>query len=540
MFKSMELLGHFFKVRANKCELAWKLEVPTNMELPQTIPNQTETDICLILEGSYPYVFGGVSSWTQDLILACSEFKFSLISIHPADERAEWRYERPANLCQFVDASLVIGGETSWVLNAKAQAEFTDLLCDLVVLGRSGTVSELMQFLDRHAGQRDVASLISGPSVWGVITSMYERLTPDASFIQFFWGWRSFFTGVFNALRTPLPRAETYHAITTGFAGLMAARATIETGRPSLLTEHGIYTNERRIELMQADWVYDRHAVALEGSQSGLPGDIRDFWISGFESLAGICYDTVSEVISLSDAGRNEQIALGADPVRCRIIPNGIDATKFADISRHSGPPCVALIGRVVSIKDIVTFLKAVAILKRDIPDVSALVVGPQDEEPGYAAKCHKVCLQLGLKQSVNFTGLQPIKEVLGRIDLAVLTSTSESLPLVLLEAGAAGIACIATDVGACREVIDGRADEVPVLGSGGRITRLAAPEDTAAAMVELLQNPELRLACGAALRSRVSQYYQAGVLRSAYLDLYSSVQSPIVAQPDRKTIWQE
>lgn len=492
--------------------------------VPQTTSNGT--DVCLVLEGSYPFVFGGVSSWTQNLMTDCSDVSFGVISIRPDGTTPKSYYDPPLNLNGLHDLSLGQGRPQRWRLSRDKEVQFADLLCSLAVHGKVETVAQLLAFLRENAAGRDVAALLGGASAWNVMRDCYQRLTPGASFVQFFWAWRVFFGSVLRVLLAPLPYAKTYHAITTGFAGLLAVRAMLETGRPAILTEHGIYTNERRIDLMLATWVYDSFSVPMtptEGHEGAR--DIRDFWIAAFESLAKLCYRGCSEIISLSETARAEQVTLGADPSRTRVVPNGIDVARYADLPRkNGGPPRIALIGRVVAIKDIVTFLRAVALVKAQVPNLEALVVGPDNEDPDYAAHCRVVCTRLGLDDTVRFTGLQPIETILPHIDLVVLTSTSEALPLVLLEAGAAGIACIATDVGACRDVIEGQAAESPSLGLGGRITRLVAPQDTADAIVSLLCNPQARQECGAALRARVAQTYRAEDVRDAYRALYQKM----------------
>lgn len=105
-------------------------------------------------------------------------------------------------------------------------------------------------------------------------------LSPDdSSFLDYFWSWRALLGGLYSVLLADLPEASVYHAVSTGYAGLFAARAALETGRPVLLTEHGIYTNERRIEIGMADW--------LHGQQSGFQVDrqgatLKDLWIDTF------------------------------------------------------------------------------------------------------------------------------------------------------------------------------------------------------------------------------------------------------------------
>ena len=55
-------------------------------------------DVCLILEGTYPYVTGGVSSWTHDLLLAHKDLSFHLIALVPKAATLTPRYELPPNV----------------------------------------------------------------------------------------------------------------------------------------------------------------------------------------------------------------------------------------------------------------------------------------------------------------------------------------------------------------------------------------------------------------------------------------------------------
>jgi polysaccharide biosynthesis protein PelF len=134
---------------------------------------------------------------------------------------------------------------------------------------------------------------------------------------------------------------------------------------------------------------------------------------------------------------------------------------------------------------------------------------------------CVKAVDELGLSETIKFTGKVNIFEYMSRIDVLVLTSISEAQPLVLLEAGAARIACVATDVGSCRDIIDGMPDELPKLGSGGRVVPPMDTQAIGAAVVELLQDDDLRRRCGAALRTRVATHFTSAKSSSQYMDLY-------------------
>jgi glycosyltransferase involved in cell wall biosynthesis len=102
-----------------------------------------------------------------------------------------------------------------------------------------------------------------------------------------------------------------------------------------------------------------------------------------------------------------------------------------------------------------------------------------------------------------------------------VLTSLSESQPLSVLEAGAAGIPTVATDVGACREILSGRRDEKPALGEGGILTDIASPAETARAIAALLDHPERRIRLGRVMKERVRCYYDISLVDEAYAALY-------------------
>jgi glycosyltransferase involved in cell wall biosynthesis len=175
----------------------------------------------------------------------------------------------------------------------------------------------------------------------------------------------------------------------------------------------------------------------------------------------------------------------------------------------------VALIGRVVPIQDVKTFIRSVALLRATVPDVQAFVLGPTDEDAGYYDECVQLVYHLGLNDAVRFTGQVKLQEYLGRLDVVVLTSLSEAQPLVILEAGAAGIPVVATDVGACREMILG------AVGAGGAITPLCNPTATAHELARLLTDRDWYAQCAGAIRERVRLHYDKRNVDRAYGEIY-------------------
>lgn len=501
-------------------------------DLSTAATSAAPADVCLIVEGCYPYVQGGVAAWIDWLMRSQPDLSFSIVALWPRPGGQTPRYRLPSNAVHYQDLYLQDFGNRPR-LNIKLPGDIGPLaetLSHVTAHGGAGPMHALARELERLRLLAPLPVMFNSPLAWEVVQLMYARDMPQSSFLHYFWAWRALLGGLFAVAEFALPKAKIYHTISTGYAGLLAARAAIETGRPSLLTEHGIYTNERRVELLMADWVADN--IDKGHFLGDARVDLRDLWVRAFEAYARTCYETADTIVTLYEDNQRAEIALGADPARLRVIANGIDLARFGNLPRAAddAQPTMALIGRVVPIKDVKTYIAAARILKQRIANLRALVLGPLDEDPAYARECQELVRELGLEDTVVFTGPVDVIEYLPQMHVAVLTSLSESQPLVLLEAGAAGVPFVATNVGSCREIIEGRADERPPLGAGGIVTGLVAPEELADAVASLLADPVRRRAAGAALKARVEQRYSSPQAAAAYRDLYAELAARPVA----------
>ncbi|MGD9784908.1 MAG: GT4 family glycosyltransferase PelF [Hyphomicrobiaceae bacterium] len=501
-------------------------------ERPAARREPPQADVCLIVEGCYPYIQGGVAAWIDWLMRTQPETTFSIVALWPRPSGQKPRYALPPNAVAYSDLYLQdFGSRPNLTLEVPPAIDrLADALRELIAMGGMQAWRKLNAEL---AALRDNAPLpiaFNSPVAWALVQRMYALDMPQSSFLHYFWAWRALLGGLFAVAECELPKARVYHTISTGYAGLLAARAAFETGRPALLTEHGIYTNERRIELLMADWVADN--IDRGHFLSDRRVDLRDLWVRAFEAYARTCYEAADDVVTLYEDNQRAQVAMGADRSRLSVIANGIDLTRFSSLPRAAddAQPTMALIGRVVPIKDVKTFIGAAHILKSRIAGLKALVLGPLDEDEGYAAECGAMVEALGLQDTVEFTGPVDVVKYLPRIHVACLTSLSESQPLVLLEAGAAGVPFVATNVGSCREIIEGRADETPALGAGGRVTNLVAPDEVADAVGALLADHAARRRAGDALRARVEARYTSAQAASAYANLYAT----LAARPTR------
>jgi glycosyltransferase involved in cell wall biosynthesis len=371
-------------------------------------------------------------------------------------------------------------------------------------------------------------SFLHSRESWEFLCAMYRSRCADPSFVDYFWTVRTMHAPIFRLsdIARRLPPTRAVHAVSTGYAGLLGAILAARRRIPFVLTEHGIYTKERRIDLAQATWIKDPEGIQDDdgGRETSY---LRELWIRFFEQLGRAAYRHANPIISLYEGNRQRQIEDGAAPARTQVIANGIALERFAALAAERPstiPPVIALIGRVVPIKDILGFVRAMRIVCSQRTEVQGWVVGPDDENRDYADECRRLVTTLGLDQHVRFTGRKLLEEVLPHVGLTVLTSISEALPLAVLESLAAGVPVVATDVGACRELLEGRDAEDCSLGRAGLLVPIADPEAMAQTALGLLGDRERWLDMQRAGQQRVRTYYSRETMFARYRATYRSL----------------
>lgn len=481
-----------------------------------------KADVCLILEGTYPYVEGGVSTWTHELITRHRDTSFHILSILPRDAEVVRKYNLPSNVVGHTDLRL-LNLRDKGIRGARALDALEGPLNNMTV-GHATLrdMDHVMRLLGQFSVRPGMFELLDSEEAWELMESMYETSFHESSFLDYFWSWRAIMGGLYSILLSDLPEANVYHALSTGYAGLFAARAKLETGRPAIITEHGIYTNERRIEVASADWLEENFSRSLTIDDTRR--SLRDLWMDTFTNYSRIAYEAADEIVTLFEGNQIAQRADGASEDKLKVIPNGVDIERFARIRRvpHERPT-IALIGRVVPIKDIKGFIRSCAMLREHLPDLRAYIMGARDEDDSYAHECEEMVRHFSLEDTVIFTGQVNVDDYLPEIDLIVITSISEAQPLVILEAGACGVPSVATNVGACAELLLGTQDEEPNLGAGGMVVPLSNPAATADAIYALLTDRELYKSCSESMRQRVSVYYSKERQYEAYDRVYKT-----------------
>ena len=235
----------------------------------------------------------------------------------------------------------------------------------------------------------------------------------------------------------------------------------------------------------------------------------------------------VSEAVRQSTAAR---LRLPAADIA--VIPNGIDATPFAqarplprtDLGLGAGDFVIGCVGRMVASKGYDTLLRAVARLDGPLAGkgeegkkgavaataVHVLMIGDGPERRAL----RELAMRLGLEARVRWLGFRTdVPRLLKTLDVFALPSTYEGHSIALLEAMAAGCACLVSDIPESVETVGEAAVRVPPRDEGA----------LAAALQELQQDPARRARLGAAAQRAVQRFSIAAAAQS-YVSVYEEI----------------
>jgi glycosyltransferase involved in cell wall biosynthesis len=464
--------------------------------------------ICIIAEGSYPYITGGVSSWIQMLVSWMPEHQFIIYTVGAYEkEKGKFNYELPENVIEvkevFLDAYLREKGKWGRRLNVNkhVKEDFMQLLTSQLV-----DWSHLFSFIG-SLSCKTVTDFLTSKDYFDILKEIYIKKFSTIPFTEFFYAIRSMLLPLLYIIKQGIPKADLYHSVSTGYAGIMGSLGKYLYKKPFILTEHGIYTREREEEIIKSDWI---------------KGDFKDIWIQHFYCLSKCAYVNANKVITLFGRNKEIEIELGCNENKIEIIPNGIDVGKYRNIPHKDASDEYINIGaivRIVPIKDIKTMIQGFAIAKDMYHKLRLYIMGPLDEDMNYYEECKQLVESLELKD-VIFTGKVNIVEYIGKMDMLILSSISEGQPLAILEGMASGKPFITTDVGSCRELLYGERDE---FGEAGVVVPVMDYERIGHTIVALCKNKELMNKMGRAALKRVSELYSKEKMVIAYKNTYES-----------------
>jgi len=464
--------------------------------------------VCLIVEGAYPYVNGGVSSWVQQLITNMPDVEFVVQTIAATpNEKQEFAYKIPDNVSEIQEVYLLdddyigTGIQKKIKLNKKEYRAFEGLM-----FGSSTDWDVIMRFF----AEKEVSlnALLSGKDFYNMTKNYYNENFNRVIFSDFLWTMRSMYLPLFTILKSRTEKADLYHSVSNGYAGVWGSLQKCITGKPFLMTEHGLYTREREEEIIKADWV---------------SGIYKELWIQQFKRIGECCYNYADGVVSLFEGARKFQVELGCNKKKTMVIPNGVDWKQYEGIASKEKDDEFINIGavlRVTPIKDVKTLLSAYALAKQKNPMLKLWIMGGMDEAEEYAEECRRMVVDMDIKD-VEFTGVINVKEYIGKMDFMILTSLSEGQPLSILEGFACKKPYIATNVGNCKGLIKGESDDY---GNAGYVVPVMGVPEISRAILEMAKDEEARKKMGEAGFKRVSNLYTQEDVFTKYKKLYHDI----------------
>jgi len=261
--------------------------------------------------------------------------------------------------------------------------------------------------------------------------------------------------------------------------------------------------------------VHTFHGHVLEGYFSR---PVSAAYVAAERSLARISH----ALIAVSPAVRDELLSLGIGrPSQWRVIPVGLDLGDLLEadgdpvaarraVGLPEDGPVVGIVGRLVPVKDHVTFLEAAARIRRERPDVTFVVAGDGELRAVLEEQARRT---LGGDRCRFLGWVKDLRSLYGAIDVAVLTSRNEGTPVALIEAAAASKPVVATRVGGVADVV--------VDGRTGHLCPPGDPTAVATAVLELLGDPTQAHHMGAAARETVRERFTIERLANDLADLY-------------------
>ena len=287
-----------------------------------------------------------------------------------------------------------------------------------------------------------------------------------------------------RALREAAKNADLVHAHSYGYyQTTAAARAAKNAGKPFVFTPH-----------YHPPW-------SMEG------GALRRVLRGVYDPTLGAAVVRAADRIIAVSQGELAEMRrhLKVDLAKVRVVPNGFDAGRFDPIPDPEGvryrlglpaaTPLVVYAGRLASNKGLPILISAFARVALEDERPHLLLAG---EDQGIGPALREQARSLGVAERVHFLGhvtSAEYRETIAAADVFALASEWEAFGIVLVEAMACAVPCVATRVGGAPDVV--------VDGETGRLVPYGDKEAMAAAILELLRDPGLAMSMGDAGRKR-------------------------------------
>ncbi len=477
--------------------------------------------VCLLTEGTYPFVRGGVSTWCQDLIAGLPEIEFIVYALIGSPGVAA-EYVLPPNVSRLIAVPLYghhglrdynrrdLGPQHKRTSMRALRAEFLprfEVVLAQILTGMEHAsphaLAEALAGLYEYFREHDYDWTMRRRAVWETALGFFEREPWHARFMSSLEAVelvRALYR-YFIPLGIELPVADVYHSSASGLCGIGSIVAKRALGGRTLLTEHGIYLRERVLEL----------------ARSGIPLSERTIKMNFFSAVARATYATSDVIAPVCSYNTRWEEFYGVDPARIDVVYNGVDEERFADLERSPERPTVAAVLRIDPLKDVPTMIASAAVVRASIPDVAFKIWGPAPDA-GYFGVCKKLVAELDLGKTVEFMG--PTADPAAAYadsHIVALSSISEGFPFTIIEAMMSAKPVVATDVGGVREAVDRFGFVVPPKN----------PQRFGEAIAHLLAHPAETKALGKEARAFALERFTQRTFLKNYRELYAARPRP-------------
>lgn len=261
-----------------------------------------------------------------------------------------------------------------------------------------------------------------------------------------------------------------------------------------------------------------RHRVinTLHGMMGARPSRRRD-WLYR-QSLRA-----THAVVAVSEAVRSNIEGAKLVPIRqLRAVPNGIRVDQFEPASQETrtwlrsqldlppGAQLVGFVGRLSWAKDLATLIRSFAIVQRQFPEATLVLVG----DGACRSELENVAAEVGVSAHVKFLGdRSDVTKLLPGFDIFAMSSVTEGYSIALLEACAAGLPIVATSVGGNAEIVRE--------GSNGLLVPARDSAALAQGLSTLLADPARARAMGLAAREWILREGSFRSMERRYAEIY-------------------
>lgn len=487
-----------------------------------------KANVLLVLEGSYPFAGGGISTWAHQLTHKVKNAFYIIYSINASLE-ADLKYELSENTKDVIQVPLWAPDEPHDYINYGKKYY-------LIVLKRELTTEQVVQekfipvfkrlidaiFEESYQEVKNIDAVFY--DMWCFFQTYDFKLTMKSKAV-----WKAYKDKIITKtandykvsiedlvvglrwlyrflipLSIDVPKADISHLTLSGFPLIPALVLNYKYKTPILITEHGVFIRERLIAINSSEYSYFLKTLLIKFS----------------ECITKLAYYKADMILSVNKFNTHWEKLYGASQSKISVVYNGVDHNLFIPRKKPNhlkNIPVVVAAARVFELKDILTMIRSCNEVRKIIPNVRYIVYGNKNAVPAYTQECEALIDELNLADNFELAGYHSKPELIyAEGDISILTSISEGFPFTVIESMSSGIPVVATDVGGVSEALED--------GVSGYICKPKDYKGIANRVVALLTDDKLRSYMSINARKRVEKDFTIQKFIKGYEQVYETI----------------